>query len=190
MYFDKEIWENDKYRLEIQQDEHPENPREWDNQTKMICFSNRYNLGDKHAYSDQGQFIEQMGLPDDSIQLYCLVAYEHGLIQLAIDDGNMGYPFSCPWDSYKIGYIYMPKNNLTIKEINTIMKQELAIYNQYLEGEVYGYILSKKIPLYELVDGDYLLSKTIRYEEVGSLWGMFSKSEIFDNVAIEGLVKK
>ncbi len=41
-----------KYRLQIQQDEGYENPREWDNLGTMICFHSRYNLGDKHDYSE------------------------------------------------------------------------------------------------------------------------------------------
>ena len=37
--------------LRIIQDENPYNPREDDNLTKMVCFHNRYDLGDKHNYN-------------------------------------------------------------------------------------------------------------------------------------------
>jgi hypothetical protein len=36
--------ENDKYRLVIEHDENPVNPRELCEYTKMICFNKKYNL--------------------------------------------------------------------------------------------------------------------------------------------------
>ena len=41
------------YIIEIEQDENPESPREWDNLTTMICFHKKYNLGDKHDIKHQ-----------------------------------------------------------------------------------------------------------------------------------------
>jgi hypothetical protein len=39
---------------------YPNSPREWDNLTEMICYHPRYNLGDKHNYSDvEAKRLEQ-----------------------------------------------------------------------------------------------------------------------------------
>jgi len=35
--------------LEIFQDENPESPRSWDNMGTMVCFHERYSLGDVHG---------------------------------------------------------------------------------------------------------------------------------------------
>ena len=61
--------------------------------------------------------------------------------------------FSCPWDSGQIGYIYMSKDDAKKefcyssdyenKAIN-FLKGEIRIYNQYLTGEVYGYMIEPK----------------------------------------------
>ena len=40
-----------KYELKIEQDTDPMNPRtDWDNLGTMVCFHNRYDLGDKTDY--------------------------------------------------------------------------------------------------------------------------------------------
>jgi hypothetical protein len=40
-----------EFRLRIEPDNDSESPREWDNLGTMVCFHNRYNLGDKHNHS-------------------------------------------------------------------------------------------------------------------------------------------
>lgn len=44
----------------IQWDEYPESPREWDNLGTMVCFHNRYRLGDKHNYEYPHNFIADL----------------------------------------------------------------------------------------------------------------------------------
>ena len=38
------------YITRTYQETDPESPRGWDNLTTMLCFHNRYNLGDKTEY--------------------------------------------------------------------------------------------------------------------------------------------
>jgi hypothetical protein len=58
---------------------------------------------------------------------------------------------SCSWDSGQLGFIYCSvakakeylgktDDNEAITLANKILKDEVSIYNQYLNGEVYGYI--------------------------------------------------
>lgn len=65
-------------------------------------------------------------------------------------------PFSCHWDSGQIGYIYVDIANakaefgwkrLTAKRIarlQTYLNNEVEIYDQYLTGEVYGFVLHER----------------------------------------------
>jgi hypothetical protein len=59
--------------------------------------------------------------------------------------------FSCSWDSGQLGFIYCSvskakeylnktDDNEAITLANNILKDEVSIYNQYLNGGVYGYI--------------------------------------------------
>lgn len=43
--------------LKIYHDCDAESPREWDNLGTMVCFHRRYDLGDKHHYSDSDEFL-------------------------------------------------------------------------------------------------------------------------------------
>lgn len=64
------------YTLKIVHDEDVESPREWDNIGKMVCFHNRYSLGDKHDYSEPRDFLRNMlferysGAPDYGKPVY------------------------------------------------------------------------------------------------------------------------
>jgi hypothetical protein len=55
---------NGDFKLEIHHHFNPENPRNWDNLTKMIFFGKRKHLGDSHDYdlggfNDRDDFIER-----------------------------------------------------------------------------------------------------------------------------------
>lgn len=60
-------------------------------------------------------------------------------------------PFSCPWDSGQVGWVYVSREKI-LKEFSCkkltkkirektekILNQEIAIYDAYLRGEVYGW---------------------------------------------------
>ena len=131
------------YRIEIIQDEFPENPRELNENFGTILYKNgsRYNLGDEEAYQEDMDGIENN--PDFiSLPVY---AYIHSGVIL----NTTG--FSCPWDSGKCGIIYVSKEDarksFEVKVISAkirekvleCLKSEVEEYSRYLGGEVYGY---------------------------------------------------
>ena len=81
--------------------------------------------------------------------------------------------FSCPWDSGQVGMIYVKiedvKKEFGYKRltkqrrefIENILRCEVAIYDQYLTGEVYGYIVEDK-------EG----------EHIDSCWGFYDKESM------------
>lgn len=49
------------YRLKVEYDDTPINPRtDYDNFGKMICWHSRYDLGDKHDFSEPDEFLKQL----------------------------------------------------------------------------------------------------------------------------------
>lgn len=49
------------YRLKVEYDDTPINPRtDYDNFGKMVCWHSRYDLGDKHDFSEPSEFLKQL----------------------------------------------------------------------------------------------------------------------------------
>ena len=143
-----------RFTVKIWQDEDPWNPREWDNLTKMIFFHGRYILGDKHDYKSQDyngwDEMEKQLIEDfKPVVIYKVRMYDHSGIGLSLSADR--YPFNCPWDSGWIGFILISREDalkaysakrLTEKikdRCERILVSEFNTYNEYLQGEVYGY---------------------------------------------------
>ena len=110
------------------------NPREMDNVGTMICFHKRYNLGDKHNLTLE-EAIEVENDPDNFV--LPVYIYDHSGITISTE------PFSCPWDSGKLGFIYASKDKVKEEGISEdrildILKSEVDYYDDFLTGEVYG----------------------------------------------------
>lgn len=141
--------ENDKYRIEVEQEQSPMNPRvENDNLGKMVCFHKRYSLGDEHGYDADDyngwhEMEKAIDMRENVAVILPLYLYDHSGITISTS------PFSCPWDSGQVGFIYMTKKDAIEnygKKIMTkavrekaekYLKAEVETYDQYLTGEIY-----------------------------------------------------
>lgn len=153
--------------LKIYYDEDCPNPREWDNLGTMVCWHRRYNLGDKHSYRDPDDFWaslaeEIIGDPDkvermsfeqcekvvrENAIILPLYLYDHSSLVMRT------YPFNDPWDSGQVGWIYVLKEKVreeygvrrVTKKVRdrviALLKAEVDTYSQWLEGDVYGFVL-------------------------------------------------
>ena len=93
-------------------------PRDWDNLGTMVCWHERYKLGDEQPEEDSSEWLrsyaaELVGawdadaIPDEHVQaildkhaiILPLYLYDHS--GLSISTGA----FSCPWDSGQVGWI-------------------------------------------------------------------------------------
>jgi len=130
--------------LEVYQDESPESPREWDNLGRMICFHNKYNLGDKTDFKDSDfKNWEEMSThlvnTEKAVVLLPLYLYDHSGITIATT------PFRCKWDSGQVGFIYCTKEDLEEAGIEQeskakdILIGEVKNYDSYISGGVYRY---------------------------------------------------
>jgi hypothetical protein len=146
--------------LEIHQDLDAENPRTcWDgNAGTMACWHNRYTLGDvqPQRLSGPAEWLNALGrqLPDALVlPLYLL---DHSGLRISTT------PFSCPWDSGQVGWIYTTPARFAElgldwdpERARRELLAEVETYGQYLAGDVYGFRL--------LENG----------EEISSCWGFF-----------------
>jgi len=135
---------NVTYRIHVDPD--PQSPRDWDDLGTMVCWHRRYNLGDKHSYSDPAEFRESHK-GDVILPLYL---YDHSGITMRCS------PFSCQWDSGQVGYICASRESV-LKEYGSkrltkairakaeaCLRSEVETYDDYLTGRVYGYTIENE----------------------------------------------
>lgn len=145
---------NTNKKLQIYYDEYADTPREWDNLGNMVCFHNRYNLGDKHNFStddfDSWEDMENYLLKNlDIAVIMPLYLYDHGGITMNTSS------FHCRWDSGQVGFIYATKEEVRkwfdtkkvtqkyLEKTKECLQYEVETYSRYIEGEVYGFKLSE-----------------------------------------------
>jgi hypothetical protein len=142
--------------IEIQQDEDAESPRSWDNIGKMVCFHKRYSLGDEHGFRhddysgwDEMQAAIEKSVRDEGDEVAVILPiymYDHSGLTI----NTTG--FSCPWDSGRIGFIYVTKGQVrkeykrctqkALGKAKDLLLGEVEAYDQYLRGDVYGYTVT------------------------------------------------
>jgi hypothetical protein len=137
----------DGRRLEIRMDSDPLNPRvDYDNVGKMICFHKRYTLGDKHELKERDftgwkELAEYLTTEFKAKLIHPLYLYDHSGLTI-----SMG-KFSCPWDSGQVGFIYCTQEDIDkewrgdVQAAERYLEGEVKIYDQYLQGLIYGFIL-------------------------------------------------
>jgi len=151
-------------KLRIVCDHSSESPREWDNLGTIAYKHRNYKLGEEQiedpiewlenkmgiepSYEYNQERLEQ--LENKFFEEYIgheVYAYEHSDIRL----NTRG--FSCPWDSGKVGYIYVDKetvreefgkkriSNKLRKQVLDILDGEIKLFSTYLSEGAYGFII-------------------------------------------------
>ncbi len=151
--------EGNEYVLTVEQDGDPEDPREWDNLCTMVCWHRRYNLGDKHEYRDEWDFLQNLceHLLDMEYE-DCEDMTEKEMFKKLVDSGEIlikpvnlydhsgitvstssGYPYNDRWDSGCVGFIYVTKQTL-LKLCSGITEENWKdCADKYIEGEMETY---------------------------------------------------
>ena len=168
------------HTINVENDETARSPRlEFENLGTMVCFHGRYKLGDEHDYKSDmfDGWLEMMEalIKDNNIAIILpIYMYDHSGITIKTT------PFSCPWDSAQIGYIYISKEKIReeygrknmsaklVKQITSYLVGEVETYDHYLTGNVYGYTVENE-----------------ESEEIDSCWGFYG----YDHEA-SGLVEE
>jgi hypothetical protein len=175
------------YTVTVSRDHNPQNPRtEWDNLGRMVCWHNRYNLGDNHGFETPDVFMHVLsGLyPEEATEdltkeqrerCYAVVSDRAILLPLYLYDHSgitmKTAPFSDQWDSGQVGYIYITKEDVRkefsvsrispklAKRVVAILKAEVETNDHYLTDNVYGYRIVKNVSENEI--------------EIDSCWGFY-----------------
>ena len=163
---------NGNFIVRTYQEDSPESPRSWDNLGTMVCFHNRYNLGDKHDYNSNDyngwDEMEKDIIKRENVGVILpLYLYDHSGITM----NTTG--FSCNWDSGRVGFIFISKQKMLeeyggkivtqkLKDrVEGYLKSEVETYDQFLTGDVYGYRVFKEENGVE--------------EELDSCWGFYGE---------------
>lgn len=130
------------YTINLYYDDDHMHPREdIEHFSTMVCFHRRYNLGDKHDFSDPETLQEFLATFKGVV--LPLYLYDHSGITMSTGD------FNDRFDSGQVGYIFTDNatikkeyGNLSKKTLETVkqcLESEVKEYASYLEGQVYGY---------------------------------------------------
>lgn len=169
---------SDQIRIRIEHDDDPESPADWDNVGEIAYVSrSRNTLGTESVSSDRMDEIAQ-GIEDGSLIGLPVYAYVHGGSTISTK------PFSDIWDSGRSGFVYCTRAK-AVKEFGKILctqnvidrtlqclRGEVETFAQYLEGDVYGYII-------ELAEFD-ADGEIEDYTELGSCWGFYGQKYCAD----------
>jgi hypothetical protein len=157
----------------IYPDEAPDSPRAWDNMGTMACFHRRYGLGDKHElkaadFNSWSEVFDYIQKTYDTALIISLYLYDHSGISIKVGPFSEGEAHHAAWDSGQVGFIFVSKEKVrkelgvkaitkkVMERVCKILKGEVSTYDQYLRGDVYGYVIKDE-------DG----------EDVDSCWGFF-----------------
>jgi len=166
------------HEIKIHYDETPLNPCEdRDMLSTMVCSHSRYNLGhvqvnngmdgwyahlageydlvhesdwypEEHGKVEYNDYVAKW--IDENLVVLPLYLYDHSGITIRTA------PFSCPWDSGQVGFVYVHKDKAKqeygwkrmttarARKVSEIMKSEVGVYDHYLTGSVYGYVVEGK----------------------------------------------
>jgi hypothetical protein len=181
-----ETFKQDGYKIKIYQDEDPMNPRENDNLCVMVCEHRRYELGDRTATETELEAVRRGGfellerylrMKEGAVCLVPLGLLDHSGLHMWTGGGSH-WSDSAGWDSGTVGFAYITKQRMvelcgtadykTADFAGTAQqwaeKQidgEVEEYDQYLRGDVYGYVIEGE-------DG----------EHVDSCWGFFGSDYV------------
>lgn len=141
-----ESYEHAGVKVNIYYDREPHTPREETFGTTIVAWHRRSNLGDPgFNYGDLPRFdtpaeLEQW-LRDEhgALVVKPLYLYEHSGQTISLK------PFSDPWDSGQVGYVFVTRKHLddTGGEAEQMIEADVEVYDAYLRGEVYGFVVAE-----------------------------------------------
>ena|SRR3990167_10126917 len=137
------LGEKNGLRLFLLPDPDPPNPREYDNAGTMVTWHGKYDIGDEHPKTEPSIWYKTK--TRERAEMLPLYLYAHGGLHISVSD------FRDPWDSGQIGWIYiLPEKGRSEwgrkwrEKARQCMLAEVAEYNCYLAGEVYGYVVENE----------------------------------------------
>jgi len=129
-------------KVSVNLDDDAMNPRECCNLCRMSLFIKGHSLPQEIEDLDTYDFVDYDEMEAELKRQFPVVSrvygYLHGGVVVSVD------PFACTWDSGTAGFAVMTQHTLneggfSIEGAYEIIKQEVDIYNKYINGMVYAY---------------------------------------------------
>src|SRR5215472_12939436 len=146
------------YTVEIHQDEDPGDPRDWTHGAELVFGHRRYDFPND-AGIDFGEFANWTEVTAH------LTSHEHALLVLPVymlDHSGLAFRVAADfgdadpgnWDSGVVGLGYVTRQNWADtqgtewtgseadrEQAARLIEQDVQAYGQYVNGDVYGYVL-------------------------------------------------
>lgn len=172
------------YTVRIYPDLEPESPRDWTHGAELALFHRRYDLPNDSGLTESDldalgswQALAENLKAGGALAVLPVFMLDHSGLYLKVGDdlterrAGSGVFLSDPqgWDSGQAGFAYVTPQNWAdtqgtewtgseeqIQRAHDLIRSDVAEYAQYLEGDVYGYVI-------EDAEGEHR----------DSLWGLF-----------------
>lgn len=180
-----------KLTVKILHDTDPESPREWDQLGIMVGFHRRYDIGD----NDPGSLLDGVTIDSDDYQgwdemeadlrrrgalcILPLFLYDHSGTSISTRT-FAGRAHHASWDSGRVGFIFTTRKRMievlgkkiltakTRQRVGDILEAEVKEYDQYMTGDVFGYIIEDE-----------------HGNQVNSCWGYYGFKSVKEDAASE-----
>ena len=164
---------NPDIRVRIIREQDPMDPRDWTNLGTLVCWHKNYELGDEQPSATPEEYRD--ALPKGTT-VFPLYLYDHSGISLSM---TLTYPYIDAWDAGQVGFVVVTPERQ--KEVGTpdnlvsgCLEGELATYNQYLAGDVWGYLVEVRKHC-DACGHD-------EWEHVDSCWGFFGSDPLENGI--------
>ena len=182
--------------VEIDYDQDPECPTDWDGSWTLISFNTRHKSYRNPLDFLSSEINNETGVPDildeemkekyEKGLLFFLSYFEHGQCVWSLKN-ELPVGCNCCFDSVRVAGIVVWENDeeelgpKTIEERKEDARNFLKIYTQWCNGEIYGYRAYLK-SFCDHCDNEI-------QEERDSCWGFYSKEDMIDNLDLSDLPK-
>lgn len=111
---------------------------DWDNGVRFVTFERNSTLSDLHKFADPE--AAEADAVERGDYIFPLYKYEHGQVGYSIS--NASYPFNCPWDGGRVGFIFISKEAATDADnAREIARIHAGVVAEWCNGEFCGYVV-------------------------------------------------
>lgn len=182
-----EQFEESGYTVKIYPDFDPQNPRkDYDPLGTMVHWHRRYDLGDRKLNEQEEKALRRGGfkllerylrITQGAVCVLPLSLLDHSGLHMWVG-GGPHWSDSAGWDSGTVGFIYVTKDQLEkfgtpADKAEQQLNAEVETYDQYLRGDVYGYVIEDE-------DG----------EHVDSCWGFYGSDYVREEARTQAKVSR
>jgi hypothetical protein len=172
-----------------------DSPRQWSNVGQMVCEHSRYDLGDRKPEDSELEAVRRGGMAllarylrryGDAVgPVLPLGLLDHSGLHMWVGGGSH-WTDSAGWDSGTVGFTYATRKQLaecglpdpqhdgeTVDaRIARALTQDVETYDQWLRGDVWGYVVEVRGDAGADEDAD-----DADWDEVDACWGIYGSDE-------------